>query len=522
MKFGALSLSLILAAGIVGGVTLAQDGGAEGAAAPETTESAAPESEAPAAPAGADVDGLIAEYNAAARAKAVEAGETYTDRTFSTLERGWIEAGAKVKRVANVESMIADYNAGLETARQFNDEEKLWIAMELDPADVDGVYQGYTAIPTGNPNLVVFMEPGSDERVEIESGAQYATPPAAQNTPPLAEELDADLRPSIWVPVAASETAKEVDAMFNFIMYTNYFFAALIGILMIVFCVKYRRRPGVRADQSITHNTPLEIFWSVVPTILVAIMFWGGYKTFLDLRTSPPDAMQIYVKARQWGWDFTYTNGVETAGEFHVPANTPIEMVMTSNDVLHSFHLPAFRQKSDVLPNRYTKVWFDSGEPRTYRVYCSEYCGTAHGNMYAKLVVEPREDYERWLEKEGNWMVGPDGELKPALEIGELTYVRRGCNACHSIDGKHGNGPTFAGLWGRERRVLDNGSVITVEAKEDYIRQSIMDPHSQLVEPYGKNMTVYDPMLPEPQIIGMIEYIKSLADSKDREPDAWE
>ena len=275
----------------------------------------------------------------------------------------------------------------------------------------------------------------------------------------------------------------------------------------------------MRADQSITHNTPLEIFWSVVPTILVAIMFWGGYKTFLDLRTSPPDAMQIYVKARQWGWDFTYQNGVETSGEFHVPANTPIEMVMTSNDVLHSFHLPAFRQKSDVLPNRYTKVWFDSGEPRTYRVYCSEYCGTSHSNMYAKLVVEPREDYEAWLKKEGNWMVGPDGEYKEPLEIGQLTYVRRGCNACHSIDGKHGTGPTFAGLWGIERRFDAAGDDKRI-ADEDYIRQSITQPHSQLVYPYGKNMTIYDPMLPEPQIIGMIEYIKSLADVP-RDADAW-
>ena len=514
MKFGALSLSLILAAGIVGGVTLAQDGGAGGAAEPTATEAAAP---APVAPA-KDVDALIAEFNAKARAKAEKAGETYADREFSTEERGWINAGAAAKRAASVEAMIAEYNAGLETARAFTDEEKLWIAMELDPADVDGVYEGYTAIPTGNPNIVLYMEAGQLQE-PIESDPQYGTPPAAQNTAPLAEELDPALRPSIWVPVAASETAGEVDAMFNFIMYINYFFAALIAVLMVVFCVKYRRRPGVRADQSITHNTPLEIFWSVVPTILVAIMFWGGYKTFLDMRTSPPDAMQIYVKARQWGWDFTYTNGVETAGEFHVPANTPIEMVMTSNDVLHSFHLPAFRQKSDVLPNRYTKVWFDSGEPRTYRVYCSEYCGTSHSNMYAKLVVEPREDYEAWLKKEGNWMVGPDGEYKEPLEIGQLTYVRRGCNACHSIDGKHGTGPTFAGLWGIERRFDAAGDDKRI-ADEDYIRQSITQPHSQLVYPYGKNMTIYDPMLPEPQIIGMIEYIKSLADVP-RDADAW-
>ena len=202
MKFGALSLSLILAAGIVGGVTLAQDGGAEGAAEPTAAEAAAP-APASAAPA-KDVDALIAAFNAKARAKAEKAGEPYADREFSTEERGWINAGAEAKRAAGVEAMIAEYNAGLETARVFTDEEKKWIAMELDPADVDGVYEGYTAIPTGNPNIVMFMEPGSDARVEIESLAQHATPPAAQNVPPFAVELDSSVRPSLWVPVAAS------------------------------------------------------------------------------------------------------------------------------------------------------------------------------------------------------------------------------------------------------------------------------------------------------------------------------
>lgn len=502
MKFGALKLSLLVVAGSFGGAALAQDGAAG--------------DPAPAAAATADdgrlsaaeVDEAIAAYN---KARTENGKDTHT---FSAQERDWIAQGAAPKRAVKVESAIAEYNGLQDTPREFNAEEKLWIAMELDPADVPGVYEGYTAIPTGNPRKVMYMVDGQRITFESEGGLE---PPAGLNTPPLAEELEADLRPSPWVPIAASETAKEVDAMFHFIMYTCYFFTALIGVLMVWFCIKYRRRPGVRADQSITHNTPLEIFWSVVPAILTAIMFWGGYQTFLDMRTAPPDAMKINVTARQWGWDFTYQNGVQTAGEFHVPANTPIQMVMTSNDVIHSFHLPAFRQKSDVLPNRYTKVWFDSGEPRTYRVYCTEYCGTAHSDMYAKLVVEPREDYERWLQKEANWMVDESGELKPPLEIGELTYERRGCKSCHSIDGTHGTGPTFAGLWGIERRFADGSTRI---ADENYIRQSILEPYSQLVVPYGKNMTVYNPMLPEPQINGIIAFIESLKD-QPRDADAW-
>jgi cytochrome c oxidase subunit 2 len=373
-------------------------------------------------------------------------------------------------------------------------------------------HKGYTTIPTGDPNVVKVMRDG--EVKTITSNPDKNTPPSMHSDlghmMPYSPEVDEG---SFWMPRTASETSKDVDAMFNFIMWTCYIFGGLIGVLMVVFCIKYRRRPGVRADQSITHNTPLEIVWSVIPTILVAIMFWGGYVTFLDLRTPPPDTLKVNVTGYRWGWDFTYQNGVQSPSEFHVPANTPIEMVMTSTDVLHSFHVPAFRAKSDVLPNRYTKIWFNSGEPGVYRVYCTEYCGKAHSNMYAKMVVEPREDYEAWLAEVGNWMVDKDGNPLPALDVGELTYTKRACKTCHSIDGSPNTGPTFAGLWMRERQFEDGSTAI---ADENYIRQSITDPHSQLVvegdKRYGKQMTIYNPMLPEEQIAGIIAYIESLKD----------
>ncbi len=413
-------------------------------------------------------------------------------------------AAPAAKKPIDVDKLIADFNAGQAAPRTFNADEREWIAGGLAPEEVELVYKGHAAIPSGDPNKVIYMRDG--EIHEIVSHAKYSTPPVAQNLPPFATEVE---NGSFWLPVAASETAKSVDAMFNFIMWTSYIFTAIIGILMVVFCIKYRRRPGVRADQSITHNTPIEIIWSVLPTILVAIMFWGGYTTFLDMRTPPPDAMVVRANASQWAWNFVYDNGVESPGEFHVPANTPIEMMMTSADVLHSFHLPAFRQKSDILPNRYTSIWFDSGEPATYRVYCSEYCGQLHSDMYAKLVVDTPEDYEKWLVETGNWMVGEDGELLPPLEIGELTYTRRNCKACHSIDGTKGVAPTFAGLFGSERKFADGSTRV---ADADYIIQSIREPYSQLVEGYGEQMTVYSPMLPPEQIDGIIAYIKSLKD----------
>lgn len=403
----------------------------------------------------------------------------------------------------DVDKVIADYNAKQSTPRTFTAEERGWIGLGLDPSEVDAYKNGHASIVSADENVITFIRDGVERT--IESDPALATRPIAPHVAPYATELEGN---PFWTAKAASETAKSVDAMFNFIMWTSYIFTALIGVLMVVFCIKYRRKPGVRADQSITHNTPIEIVWSVIPTILVGIMFWGGYTTFLDMRTPPPDAMTVRVGAYQWGWNFTYPNGVESPQEFHVPANTPVEMLMTSSDVIHSFHLPAFRQKSDVLPNRYTKVWFDSGEPATYRVYCSEYCGKLHSDMYAKMVVDTPEDYEAWLVKAGNWMVNEDGTMKPPLEIGELTYNRVGCKACHSIDGRAGTAPTFAGLWGLERKFTDGTTRV---ADENYIRQSILEPYSQLVEGYGPQMSNFS-NLPEEQIYGIVKYIESLKD----------
>lgn len=458
MKFQAFLLSTLL--GLVGASAgLAQDG-AEGAA-PEGAAAETPVVEAPAA-----------------------------DDTMSA---------------ADIDAIIAKFREKTGSTREFTAEEREWIGNGLDPANADDAHKGYVAIPTGDPNVVIVNRNG--EMLEVTSNTDSATPPVVGEdwAMPFAPEVDEG---TFWFPKAASSTAKDVDAMFNFIMWTCYIFSALIGVLMVWFCIKYRRRPGIKADQSITHNTPLEIVWSIIPTILVAIMFWGGYVTFLDLRTPPPDAMKVNVTGFRWGWDFTYQNGVQSPNEFHVPANTPIELVMTSNDVLHSFHVPVYRTKSDVLPNRYTKIWFNSGEPGTYRVYCTEYCGKAHSNMYAKLVVEPREDYEAWLVEAGNWMVGDDGELLPPLEIGELTYNRKACKTCHSLDGSAGTGPTFKGLWGKERRFTDGTTRI---ADENYIRQSILEPHSQLVEGYGPQMAIYN-NFPEEQITGIIAFLQSIAD----------
>lgn len=433
-----------------------------------------------------------------------------------------LSLGKEPLTAAEIDEAIAEFNDGESEPKSFTDQEREWISWGLDPAQVENAHLGYAYIPTGDDNVVMYERNGVLRT--IESGAKFQSPPAASEVfTPFMRSVDEG---SFWTPVAASEVAVEVDAMFNFIMWTCYIFTALIGVLMVVFVIKYRRKPGVRADQSITHNTPLEIFWSVVPTILVAIMFWGGYTTFLDMRTPPPgsNSLEITARAYQWGWEYTYPNGAVVPNEFHVPENTPVKMTMYSTDVIHSFHFPAFRVKSDILPNRYTNVWFDSGGPGMYPVYCSEYCGRNHANMYTKVVVEPQEDFEVWLKEASQWWLDKNGEMLPEVEVGELGYKKRGCNACHSIDGSEIIGPTFAGLWGRERRFNPGLSVDaeTVDAADaNYIRRSILEPHSQIVQGYTAQMSDYSGM-PEVQLKGFVEYIKSLKDVPRADKDAWE
>jgi len=430
-------------------------------------------------------------------------------------------AGKQPLTPAEIDEEIADFNEGRDTPKTFTEQEREWISWGLDPAQVENAHQGYAYIPTGDENVWMYERDGVLRTIRSADGKN--SPPVATFTEPFQRSVEEG---SFWTPVAASKVAEEVDAMFNFIMWTCYIFTALIGVLMVVFVIKYRRRPGVRADQSITHNTPLEIFWSVVPTILVAIMFWGGYTTFLDMRTPPPtsNAFEITARAHQWGWEYTYPNGATVPNEFHVPENTPVKMTMYSTDVIHSFHFPAFRVKSDVLPNRYTNVWFDSGEPGQYPVYCSEYCGRNHSNMYTKVVVEPQAEFEEWLKVASIWWE-ENGELLPYREIGELGYKLRGCNSCHSVDGSKIIGPTFAGLWGRERRfdpgVSEGTDLDPVVADENYIRRSILEPHSQVVQGYPAQMSDYSGM-PEVQILGFIEYIKSLKDVPRADKDAWQ
>lgn len=307
---------------------------------------------------------------------------------------------------------------------------------------------------------------------------------------------------SFWMPPQASTIAGDVDALFDFIYYLNVFFFVAITAAVIYFAVRYRRRSDEQlATSQVGHNTLIESAWTFIPLILVIVMFVWGFRVFLDQSVAPDDAYEVKVTASAYKWDFTYDTGAVSGGDLIVPAGRPIKLVMTSTDLLHSFFVPDFRIKSDVVPGRYTTVWFNAPQPGEHQVFCTEYCGVGHSGMLAKVTVLPPAEFEEKLQKDFI-----DGDIPPA-EMGKKLYTQSGCMACHSIDGTRLVGPTWKGLFGSERKLADGS---TVKADENYLRESILQPMVKVVESYPPSMPSYQGQLKDIQIDGLIEYIKTL------------
>lgn len=314
--------------------------------------------------------------------------------------------------------------------------------------------------------------------------------------------LEAESRgPSFWLPTPASTTAPEVDSVFRLVYGIALFFFALVTVLLVLFVVRYRWRRGRELPEGTSHNTPLEILWTVVPTILVVIIFWRGFKTFLDMATPPQNAYEVLVGSQKWKWTFTYPNGY-VDDKLHVPVDRPILLVLSSEDVIHSFYVPDFRVKRDAVPGRYNKTWFRATVPGEYDVFCAEYCGTGHSDMHTSVVVHPPGDFERWLDGAASFLA----KLPPA-EAGAKLYGARGCAQCHSVDGRSGIGPTFKGLFGHPVPLAGGGRVT---ADEDYVRESILDPQAKVVAGFEPVMPTYRGRLKDQEITAIIEYLKTL------------
>lgn len=304
-----------------------------------------------------------------------------------------------------------------------------------------------------------------------------------------------------WFPPQGSTVAEHSDSVYFFILYVCTFFFVLIVSLMVLFMVKYRHRPGVEAEKTSTHNLTLELSWSVIPTLLTIVMFWVGFTGYIDMRTPPSDSYDINVIAKKWSWAFQYPNGwIES--ELHIPKGENVTLTMASDDVIHSLWVPAFRTKMDVVPGRYTQEWFKATRAGEYPLMCAEYCGQKHSNMISKVIVhETRGDFDKWLQQASDIH-----KNKTPVEAGEYFYKSRGCVQCHSLDGTPKNGPTFKGLFGSERKFADGSTGV---ADKNYIRQSILEPQSQVVAGFRPIMPTFKGQLTDQDITAIIAFIEA-------------
>lgn len=311
-----------------------------------------------------------------------------------------------------------------------------------------------------------------------------------------------DTTRSLFLPPQGSTVASDVDALFGFIIWVSLFFFLVVTVATVYFSIKYKRKSGKGETTLYLESMALEITWTVIPTILLMIIFVWGFQDFIRLHIVPANSMEIKVTGQKWFWSFNYAEGATGVGELTVPVNQPVKLLMSSKDVIHSFFVPAFRIKMDVLPNRYTITWFEANMTGEFEIYCTEFCGKGHSEMWGTVKVLPKDEFTKWLEAGS----GP-GEGESMKEYGARMFVKNACNTCHSIDGSQNVGPTFQGLFGR-REVMSDGTSITVD--ENYIRESILSPMAKQVTGYDPVMPTYQGILKDVDIDGLIAYIKSL------------
>ncbi len=302
------------------------------------------------------------------------------------------------------------------------------------------------------------------------------------------------------MPEQASTFAGEVDSLYIFLVALTTFFALLIAGAITYFAVKYRRHSPQDMPRPMEGAIKLEIVWSVIPFIIAMGIFgWGASIYFKQYRV-PPESLEIYVVGKQWMWKFQHTEGQREINELHVPAGRKIRLTMTTEDVIHSMYIPAFRTKVDVVPGKYTSLWFEATKPGRYHMFCAEYCGTNHSGMIGWVEVMEPPDYQAWL---------AGGREEGSLaQSGEKVFQSLACNTCHKTDAA-GRGPSLEGLFGSEV-ALEGGAGLKADAA--YIRESILNPQAKIVAGYPKPsiMPTFQGLVSEEQLLQLIEYVKSL------------
>jgi cytochrome c oxidase subunit 2 len=303
-------------------------------------------------------------------------------------------------------------------------------------------------------------------------------------------------------PEQASTFAVQVDGLFFLLLGLSLFFAVGVIFFIILFSVKYRRRSEDERPKPIEGSLLLELTWSIIPLVLSLVVFGLGAGVFFRMYRAPANAIDIYVVGKQWMWKVQHSQGKREINELHVPVNQPVRLTLASEDVIHSFFVPAFRVKRDVVPGRYNTMWFEATKVGEYHLFCAEYCGTQHSGMTGRIVVMKQKDFQNWLSG------GATGETM--VEAGERQFQQLGCVTCHK-ESDQGRGPKLVGLFGTPVQITTGETVI---ADVDYLRTSILDPRSQIVAGYKPIMPTFQGQISEETVMQIISYIQSLSDSE--------
>ncbi|PSC06480.1 cytochrome c oxidase subunit II [Alsobacter soli] len=310
---------------------------------------------------------------------------------------------------------------------------------------------------------------------------------------------------AFFVPVSASTQAATTDRLFLLLLVLSGVILLLVFSLVAVFAVRYRRGSSApRGAMPAILSREFEIGWTAATLFVFLFLFWWASSAQVAALIPPAGALEIHVVAKQWMWKTQHPEGPREINELHVPADTPVRLLMTSEDVIHSFFVPAFRIKKDVLPGRYTETWFQATKPGVYHLLCAEYCGTDHARMEGRVVVMPAQDYARWL--------GARPEADGLAREGARLFVSRGCAGCHA-PGSRVRAPRLAGLFGSTVPLSDGRRAVVDEA---YIRDSILQPERDIAAGYDPIMPSFRGVLGDGEIVALTAYIRSLAAPEGR------
>ncbi len=301
---------------------------------------------------------------------------------------------------------------------------------------------------------------------------------------------------ALW-PTEASSISPYVDSLYVFLLLMTVFGTALVGAIVLVFSIKYRREKNPVATQ-IEGSTLAEATWTIIPLAIFLLVFVWGALLYFRIYDPPTNAMNIYVVGKQWMWKAEHPGGQHEINALHVPTGRPVQLTMISQDVFHSFSIPAFRVKREVIPGRYSTVWFQATEPGKYHLFCTQYCGTQHAGMIGEITVLTPDDYKKWLQESTSGM--------SLAQNGERLFASMGCNACHSGNAA-ARGPNLAGVYGTKLTLTDGSQVLVNDA---YLRDAILNPSQHVTAGYAPIMPTYQGQISEDGLIDLVEYVKNL------------